>query len=81
MGGQEQTTEHTRTDHDRHNTAPTDTQNYDPMDLDKDPLLSRNDTRNLGLESLQNEFTSAFHLCKSCKIPLSLTSVAAVAAV
>lgn len=80
MEGQQQTTEHTRTDHDRHNTAP-DTQTFDPMDLDKDPILSRNDTRNLGLESLQNEFTSAFHLCKSCKIPLSLTSVVDMAAV
>ncbi|KAJ5679516.1 hypothetical protein N7462_007760 [Penicillium macrosclerotiorum] len=39
----------------------------DAMDVDKEPV-SDVDSRNLGLESLQKEFTSAFHLCKSSPI-------------
>lgn len=85
----QQVTEHTRTDHDRQplqigpeagvrdfatGQQPTDT---DAMDVDKESA-PRFD---LGLDSLQNDFTSAFHLCKSCKNPLSLITVAAVAVV
>ncbi|KAJ5221787.1 uncharacterized protein N7469_010674 [Penicillium citrinum] len=36
----------------------------DAMDVDKEPV-TRSDVQNLGLDSLQNHFTSAFHLCKS----------------
>lgn len=37
----------------------------DAMDVDTEPVA----LRNLGLDSLQKDFTSAFHLCKSCKNP------------
>lgn len=85
----QQVIDHTRTDHDREplQTGPqaavrdfaigqqaTDT---DAMDVDKESA-PRFD---LGLDSLHNDFTSAFHLCKSCKNPLSLITVAAVAVV
>lgn len=87
---EQQVTEHTRTDHDRQPptnetgasvrdfaTDPgqqvTDT---DAMDVDKDSA-PRFDARSLGLDSLQTDFTSAFHLCKSCKNPLSLITAAA----
>ncbi|KAJ5949495.1 hypothetical protein N7454_001079 [Penicillium verhagenii] len=74
----QQVTEHTRTDHDRQSLASCSgagvrdfatgpgQQATDPdaMDVDKDSA-PRFDPRNLGLDSLQNEFTSAFHLCKS----------------
>ncbi|KAJ5637959.1 hypothetical protein N7490_007838 [Penicillium lividum] len=77
MEGQ-QVTERTRTDHDRQSMTtgpeagvrdfatgpgqqPTDT---DAMDVDKESA-PRFDAHNLGLDSLQNDFTSAFHLCKS----------------
>jgi len=85
----QQVTEHTRTDHDRQSpqTGPeADVRDFatgqqapdtDAMDVDKESA-SRFD---LGLDSLQNDFTSAFHLCKSCKNPLSLNTVAAVAVV
>lgn len=59
--------QHTRTDHDRQSLATgQQSTDVDAMDLDKEPI-SRTDTRNLGLDSLQKEFASAFHLCKSCK--------------
>lgn len=49
--------------------------NVDAMDVDKETAASpaRDD---FGLESLQKNFTSAFHLCKSCKA--SLTSIPTV---
>lgn len=91
-GSDYQTTEYRRTDHDRQALTTSSAAagvrdfatgfNSDPdmMDLDKEPA-SRGDTRNLGLDSLQKEFTSAFHLCKSCKNSLSLIAVAAMAVV
>ncbi|KAJ5570080.1 uncharacterized protein N7459_009510 [Penicillium hispanicum] len=66
----ESRTEHRRTDHDRQPsvTGPEGTgqsaTDVDAMDVDK-AFSHRSDTRNLGLESLQKDFTSAFHLCKS----------------
>jgi hypothetical protein len=71
----DQSSEHRRTDHDRQsfstqmNTTGQSQQIRDPdaMEVDTEPA-HRADTSNLGLDSLQNELTSAFHLCKSCKI-------------
>lgn len=91
-GLDDQTTEHRRTDHDRQPLATASTvagvrdfatgltSDPDAMDLDKEPAL-HSDTRNLGFDSLQKEFTSAFHLCKSCKNSPSLIVVAATAVV
>lgn len=60
--------QHTRTDHDRQSLVTgQQTTDVDAMDVDKEPV-SRTDTRNLGLDSLQKEFASAFHLCKSSPI-------------
>ncbi|KAJ6021222.1 hypothetical protein N7540_006726 [Penicillium herquei] len=61
----QQPTKYTPTDHDRQNQNTDPDVDMDTMDLDKDFSASRTDSRNLGLESLQNDFTSAFHLCKS----------------
>jgi hypothetical protein len=89
-GSDYQTTEHRRTDHDRqpltnasgvaeiHDFATGLSSDPDAMDLDKEPA-PRGLTRNLGLDSLQKEFTSAFHLCKSCKKSPSLIMIAATA--
>ena len=89
-GSDFQTTEYRRSDHDRQPLATSSavdgvrdfaigqTSDPDAMDLDKGPL-SRGDTRNLGLDSLQKELPSAFHLCKSCKNSPSLTVLAATA--
>lgn len=52
----------------------------DAMDLDKEPLSGLG-AQNVGLDSLQKDFTSAFHLCKSCKTSPSLPIAAALAAV
>ena len=87
-----QQTEHRRTDHDRQSEGPsaqtgvrdfgiTGDQNMlnhgDAMDIDKGTAdLSNYES---SLESLQKEFTSAFHLCKSCKsspIPILGAAVA-----
>lgn len=46
----------------QHSTDP------DSMDLDTE-LTRQTDTSNLSFGSLQKELASAFHLCKSCKIP------------
>ena len=89
-----QATEYRRTDHDRQSmkkgpesgvrdfaTGPhQDATNMDAMDLDKESA-SRSDFRDLGLDTLQNEFTSAFHLCKSCKNPLTVLMFDVVAVV
>ena len=82
----QQATEHRRTDHDRQPEATnpaTGIRDFatgpnqgatevDAMDVDKEsasrPLIP-------GLDSLQKNFTSAFHLCKSCKDSLKLTMV------
>lgn len=89
-GSDFQTTEYRRSDHDRQPLATSSavdgvrdfaigqTSDPDAMDLDKGPL-SRGDTRNLGLDSLQKELPLAFHLCKSCKNSPSLTVLAATA--
>lgn len=79
----QQPTKYRRTDHDRQPSAPrpeTGTGDFaseqdsrataadagvDAMDVDNAPAT----LRNLGLDSLQKDFTSAFHLCKSCKNP------------
>lgn len=80
-----QKTEHRRTDHERqHSMTGTEAgvrdfakvqTDGDAMDVDKEPV-ARNEAQNLGLESLQNNFTSAFHLCKSCKNSPSLVMTA-----
>ncbi|OQD87788.1 hypothetical protein PENANT_c005G01393 [Penicillium antarcticum] len=67
--------EHTRTDHDRQSfskhadTTAQDQQksDLDAMEVDTEPAR-RPDISNLGLDSLQKELTSAFHLCKSSPI-------------
>lgn len=82
----QQATEHRRTDHDRqpeamnpatgiHNFATEPNQgaaDVDAMDVDKEslhrPVIP-------GLDFLQKNFTSAFHLCKSCKDSLKLTMI------
>jgi hypothetical protein len=73
----QQTTEHRRTDHDRQTDGRTfdfatgqgqHSVDPDAMDLDTEPTRRADTTSNLDLESLQKELTSAFHLCKSCKI-------------
>ncbi|KAJ5168213.1 uncharacterized protein N7482_003807 [Penicillium canariense] len=78
-GSDHQATEHRRTDHDREPSATASAaagvrdfatglgQDMDAMDVDTE-RAPRGDTRNLGLDSLQREFTSAFHLCKSSPI-------------
>ncbi|KAJ5089407.1 hypothetical protein N7532_008091 [Penicillium argentinense] len=63
-----------RTDHERQQSVSTtaaggrdlatDQTDGDAMDVDKEPLPQA-ETRNLGLDSLQNDFSSAFHLCKN----------------
>lgn len=72
--------QHLRTEHDRQSLATTSEPgvqslatetgqglpDVDAMDLDKEPI-SRAENRGLGLDSLQKDFTSTFHLCKSCK--------------
>ncbi|CAI7636869.1 unnamed protein product [Penicillium pancosmium] len=69
-----QKTEYRRTDHQRQPSM-TDTgasvrdfakeqPDGDAMDVDNEPVV-RSEAQNLGLDSLQNDFTSAFHLCKS----------------
>lgn len=89
-GSDFQTTEYRRSDHNQQTLATSSavdgvrdfatgqTSDPDAMDLDKGPV-SRGDTRNLGLDSLQKELTSAFHLCKSCKNSPSLIVLAATA--
>jgi hypothetical protein len=87
-----QQTEHRRTDHDRHSGGPNaqtgvrdfgnmgaqDMSNHGgAMDIDKEMASLSN--YESSLESLQKEFTSAFHLCKSCKsspIPILGAAVA-----
>lgn len=80
-----QASEHRRSDHDRQPSAvgtatgardlsteqPLHATDADAMDVDTGQVTNRN----LGLDSLQKDFTSAFHLCKSCKNSL----IAAVA--
>lgn len=74
--------EHRRTDHDRHpgdammETGVRDTTNSGgadlsrhgdgAMDIDSEPA-ARSNPDEFSLDSLQKEFTSAYHLCKSCK--------------
>jgi hypothetical protein len=76
-----QQSEQRRTDHDRELEGPTpgiDIRDFasmdvphtrndtDAMDVDKDVNASAK-SDGLSLESLQQDFSSAFHLCKSCK--------------
>lgn len=76
-----QRSEHRRTDHDRELEGPTpgiDVRDFagmdvpltrddaDAMDVDKDVNASAK-SDGLSLESLQQDFSSTFHLCKSCK--------------
>lgn len=89
-----QSTDHRRSDHDRQSLATgveaevrdfatgqgQQTTDEDAMDLDKESVSGLRD-QNPGLDSLQKNFTSAFHVCKSCKNSPSLSTVAAVAAV
>jgi hypothetical protein len=66
--------EHRRTDHDRQSgNIGTEGGGGDAMNVDKDAAAPT--YGDPGLDSLQKDFTSAFHLCKSCKS--SLTSVPA----
>jgi len=88
-----QSTEHRRTDHDRQPSATgaeaevrdfatgqgQQASDGDAMDLDKESI-SGHETRNLGLDSLQKDFTSAFHICKSCKNSPSLPTAVTMAA-
>lgn len=78
-GPNKQSTEHRRTDHDRQSSNTDGSNDFatghiqhsadpDAMDLDTEPTRRAN-TSDLDFESLQKELTSAFHLCKSCKIP------------
>ena len=90
----QQSADHRRSDHDRQPLATgaeaeirdfatgqgQQTTDGDAMDLDKEPVSGLRNP-NLGLDSLQKDFTSAFHVCKSCKNSPSLSTVAAVAAV
>lgn len=75
----QQPTQHRPTDHDRQSSQTESNNNFatgqgqhstdpDAMDVDTEPTR-RADTLSLDLDSLQKELTSAFHLCKSCKIP------------
>jgi hypothetical protein len=75
----QQPTQYRPTDHDRQSLQTDGTNDFatgqgqystepDAMDVDTEPT-SRADTLSLSLDSLQKELTSAFHLCKSCKIP------------
>ena len=75
----QQPTQHRPTDHDRQSLQTESTNDFatgqgqhstdpDAMDVDTEPTR-RADTLSLDLDSLQKELTSAFHLCKSCKIP------------
>lgn len=75
----QQPAQHRPTDHDRQSSQPQSTNDFatgqgqhstdpDAMDVDTEPTR-RADTLSLDLDSLQKELTSAFHLCKSCKIP------------
>ncbi|KAF5862555.1 hypothetical protein ETB97_011552 [Aspergillus alliaceus] len=80
MNAPMQQAEHRRTDHERQSEGPraqTGVRDFGnmggqdmldhggAMDIDKDMAAPSN--HDSGLESLQKEFTSAFHLCKSCK--------------
>lgn len=93
----QQGTEHRRTDHNRQkstntpelgardsaskpNQRPTNDGDDDAMDVDHEPAPKAG-IRNLGLDSLQDHFTSAFHICKSCKNPPSLIMVGSWTAV
>lgn len=88
-----QPAEHARTDHDRQfegidpgtgirDFANTDrhhpVKDEDAMDLDsKNEATASLDNGGLSLDSLQREFTSAYHLCKSCKSsPISILAAA-----
>ena len=88
-----QPAEHARTDHDRQfegidpGTGIRDFANIDghqpvkdggAMDLDsKNEATASLDNGGLSLDSLQREFTSAYHLCKSCKSsPISILAAA-----
>lgn len=80
--------EHSRPDHDRHSMATgpealkrdsatgpgQQSMDVDAMEVDSEPV-TKADTGNLSLDSLQKNFTSAYHLCKSCKKPPSLTEL------
>jgi len=82
--------EHTRTDHDRNmggtdpGTGVSDSANMDAMEIDNnDSSGSRNnegaassENNGFSLDSLQREFNSAYHLCKSCKTfsPISIVT-------
>ncbi|EPS33624.1 hypothetical protein PDE_08586 [Penicillium oxalicum 114-2] len=79
-GAQLQTADHTRLDHARppastsfaatglHGVAAEGNSDPDAMDVDTEPV-SRDDARDLGLDSLQKNFHSAYHLCKSSPPP------------
>lgn len=71
------TAEYTRTDHDRQPLGGTDPgsgvrdfanrPDDDAMDIDRKAEMVGNSNSGFGLDSLQREFASAYHLCKSCK--------------
>ncbi|KAF7712139.1 Uncharacterized protein PECH_004226 [Penicillium ucsense] len=79
-GSEPQTADYMRTDHDRQSIFPPsiagglcdgaadEKPDPDAMDVDKEPV-SRSGTHDLGLDSLQKDFQSAYHLCKSSPIP------------
>lgn len=85
--------EHRRTDHDRHmgetdlGTGTRDFANMDAMEIDNNNNsgssnnaagLASSENNGLSLDSLQKEFTSAYHLCKSCKSFSPISVLAAV---
>lgn len=73
--------EHTQTDHDRNmggadpGTRVRDSANMDAMEIDNNDNsgssnnegAASSENNGFSLDSLQREFTSAYHLCKSCK--------------
>lgn len=63
----QQAAEHRRTDHDRQHSATGaevgSREDADAMDIDTEPAAFRD----LGLDSLQKDFSSAYHLCKRRK--------------
>lgn len=79
-----QSAEHRRSDHDRQlggtdpGTGGRDSANMDSMDVDTNneaaaAAITSSENSGPGLDSLQREFTSAYHLCKSCKSsPISI---------
>lgn len=77
IGAAPATAEYTRTDHDRQPLGGTDPgsgvrdfaghPDYDAMDIHQKAETVDNSSSGFGLDSLQREFASAYHLCKSCK--------------